>query len=233
MALAFGIIGIGGGILSPFIGLAFGAVGIVLATSSYRLAHGWLRLAGLILPLLAVLISIGFWVSAVSHSNQLSKLSKQAGTSNGITTLSVTTPCYTMSFKSQLNVNNNSGSCTMNAYNGTTFQQSTNVFKVVANQTNTVNLNNFDSFSKSAIEADISKNLPGFNITNQSSDIFDGSPAYYIQAYNLSSNVAVIEETVLHLSDSSNKDNFFDIVHATNGQSVSLTSVEESWQWNN
>jgi hypothetical protein len=75
--------------------------------------------------------------------------------------------------------------------------------------------------------------LHGFTITKQASTIFAGSPAYYIQANNVGDNTAVIEEAVLLTNHvPSNSDNFYDIVHAVNGTSTDLSSLESGWQWN-
>ncbi|MEI9913398.1 MAG: zinc ribbon domain-containing protein [Candidatus Saccharibacteria bacterium] len=231
MALAFGVIAIGGGALVPLLGIVFGITGVVMSTSSYRKTHGWLKPVSLIVPVLALLLSIGFWVNN-SANNAKQTASNSAGTSNGISSMSVTTPCYTLTFKTEFNVNNASGSCTINAYNESNFVDSSNIYKVLASQTNQITTANFDSTAKQAIESDVSKNLPGFNITNQSSNIFSGSPAYYIQAYNSSTNVAVIEETILH-NDPSARDNFFTIVHAVNDSAVNLDELESTWHWNN
>ncbi|HEY1645534.1 MAG TPA: zinc ribbon domain-containing protein [Candidatus Saccharimonadales bacterium] len=230
LALAFGILAVCGGLLIPILGVSFAVIGIVLSTSSLRITHGWLKSSGLIVPVIALLFSLGVYVNALNHSPKVQE-ANQAATSDGVATISVTTPCYTLTFGSELNVNNSSGSCSMNAYNGTALGNSSSIFKVVASQTTNVSITNFDSLAKQAIETDISKNLPGFSITSEQSNLFDGSPAYIIQAYNQSSNVAFSEEVILH-STSSGKDNYFDIVHATNGQSASLANLQKTWQWN-
>ncbi len=229
MALAFGVLAIGGGLLIPILGVAFAMTGIVLATSSYRITHGWLKPISVLVSVAALIISIGIWVNVAVHNAKLTTSNSEAGTSGGVATVSVTTPCYTLSFNTELNVNNSNGSCTLNAYNGTDFQNSSDIFKILASQTNQVGITNFDSFSKQAIESDVSKNLAGFNIIKQANSIFGGSPAYYVTAYNSSTNVSVIEETVLH--EFSKKDNFFVLVHATNGRTVNLNDIEVSWQW--
>jgi hypothetical protein len=109
---------------------------------------------------------------------------------------------------------------------------SSDVYKIIASTT-ALNSSSFTSFSKQAIEADFTKNLPDFTITKQASTIFAGSPAYYIQANDAADNAAVIEETVLLTNYvPANGDNFFDIVHAVNGTSTDLSSLESGWQWN-
>ena len=118
----------------------------------------------------------------------------------------------------------------MNAYNGASFEDSSNIYKIVASKVNNVNQSNFDSLSKTAIAEDIANHLPGFNITTQNSDTFDGNPAYSVHAYDSASNIAMIEESILDSSSSSN--NFFVIIHAVNGQTTNLNNLEAGWQWN-
>jgi hypothetical protein len=233
MALAFGILGIGASALIPILGIGLGICGIVLISLSFRQSLGWLKPASLVVSILAVAVGIGFWVYAIDHNPSLHPQTNSVGTSNGVTSINVYTPCYSLTFATELNVNNSGGSCSMNAYNGTTFQNSSNVYKVVASQSSTINTGNFASDSKQAINQDLAKNLAAFKVFNQSSGQFDGSPAYYVQAYDSSANVAVIEEAILHDSSTSqNNDNVFVIVHATGGQNVNLQSLESTWQWN-
>ncbi|MHB1865210.1 MAG: hypothetical protein ACYCPS_03555 [Candidatus Saccharimonadales bacterium] len=229
MSLAFGILGICGGLLIPILGVVLGLVGLVLITSSFKMTHGWLKLTGSVLPALALLFSIGIWVFVATH-NTKQTINGNYQTANGVSTMSVTTPCYTLSFNTYLNVNNNSGSCALNAYNGPSLASSTDVYRVLASETSTVNLSNFDSLSKQSLLTNVTKNLPGFIVTDEASSIFSGNPAYFVQALNSSSGVAVIEESVFH--QNSSKDNFFLIVHALNSKSANLSDVETSWRWN-
>lgn len=232
MALALGILGIGASVLIPILGIGLGISGIVLVTLSYQLTHKRLRYASIAVSVLAILVGIGFWVNAVAHDPRLNLNNQPAATTNGTAKISVQTPCYSLSFNTVLNVNNANGSCTLNAYNGTSLDDSSNVYKVMATAT-ALTSSSFTSFSKQAIESDFSKNLPNFVITKQASTTFAGSPAYYIQASDTSDNAAIIEETVLLIDNvPSNGDNFFDIIHAINGTTVDLSAIEPGWQWN-
>jgi hypothetical protein len=231
LALAFGILGTGAALLIPLIGIVFGIASMVLVTASFKLTPSLLRIAAISISILSLLVGLGMWVHAVEHDTRLHSAT-QAGTTNGVATISVTTPCYTVAFNNQLNVNNANGSCSMNAYNNSDFQDSSDVFRVVASQTSLQALG-FDAYAKQAITQDMTKNLTGFTVTNQASNLFAGSPAYYISAYNSASNISFIEEAILHISSSTkNADNLFVIVHAVNGQSASLTTVQKTWQWN-
>ncbi len=232
MALAFGLFGIGVGVLVPILGLALGLCGIVIITSSLRITHGWLKPAAITISALAIAAGIGFMVNNVTH-HQAAQTANKVGTSNGVASINVNTPCYSLTFATELNVNNSKGSCSINAYDGTTFQSSSNVYKVLGNVSSTVDSANFESYSKQAINQDIVKNLPAFSVAKQAANVFDGSPAYYVEAYDSTDNAAMIEETILHNDATNlNKDNFFVIVHATNGSNVNLDALQSSWQWN-
>jgi hypothetical protein len=233
MALALGILGIGSGMLIPILGIGLGISGIVLVTMSYHLTHRRLVVASIIVSVLAILVGIGFWVNVVVHDPRLNpNANLPAATTGGTAKLNVQTPCYSLSFNTVLNVNNSKGSCTLNAYNGNDLVNSSNIYKVIASAT-ALTSSSFTSYSKQAIEADFTKNLPSFTITKQASTTFAGSQAYYIQANKAADNTAVIEETILLTNNvPSNGDNFFDIIHAVNGNSANLSSIESGWQWN-
>ena len=107
MALALGILGVGGGMLIPILGISLGISGIVLITMSYHLTHKRLKIASLIVSALAILVGIGFWVNAIVHDPRFNLDSNQpAATTNGSAEVSVQTPCYSLSFNTVFNVNN-------------------------------------------------------------------------------------------------------------------------------
>jgi len=228
LALAFGTLGIVAAFIIPILGLVFGLTGLVLISLSFRISRGWLRAAALIVPILALLVGLGVWAKV----NQDNKAAAPAGTSNGTAMISVSTPCYSLTFKEILNVNNTKGSCTLNAYNASTFASSSDVYKILAEKTTLVNSSNFVSISKPDVNTDITKNLPGFTITKSGSTLFAGSPAYFDQAYDSSTDISLIEEVVYHQSAASS-DNYYDIIHVINGQSSGLGEIASSWQWNN
>jgi hypothetical protein len=233
IALAVGIIGTVGGLLVPVIGVLLGLVGIILCTTSYRKTSKGLKIAALIFSITAMLVGLGVWVFLAAHDPKIHPATtvSQAGTSNGASSLSVNTPCYSVTFTAQLNVNNSSGSCAMNAYNGNALTTSTDIYKVLSDETSGLTTDNFGAKAKTAVEADIAQNLPGFTITNEGSAFFAGSPAYLVQASQSGSGVSVIEEAVFHNSSGA-QDNFFVLVHAENGQIADLNSFNNSWKWN-
>ena len=114
----------------------------------------------------------------------------------------------------------------MDAYNGTSFAASTDVYKIYGTQS-AVTSANFSSFAKQAIEKDIAQTLPSFTISKENSGVFAGSPAYFVTANN-GEGVSVMEAVALHAT--SNGDNFFVFVHAENASSVDLSPLE-NWKW--
>jgi hypothetical protein len=232
IALAIGIIGIGAGFLIAIAGIILGIIGIILSTTSYRGSSKGLKISSLVVSILALLIGTGVWVNAIMHDPALhSQKSSQAGTANGASVLSVSTPCYNVGFAAQLNVNNDKGSCAMNAYNGNTLTTSTDIYKVLTNSVPGLDQSNFSDATKKALIGDIAKNLPGFKVINQSSTTFAGDVAYYAQAYDANQNVSVIEEGVFNNSSKS-KNNYFVLVHVNNGLTSTLNGLEKNWQWN-
>lgn len=229
IALIFAVMGIASSYLLPFMGIAFGIVGIILVTSSLGVSKGWIKPTSLILSTLAVIVGLGFWVNAVISQPKIK--AEQETTSTGVATINVNTPCYSINFKSIINISNSKGSCSMNAYNGSSFADSSNIYKIVASTVSNVNSNNLDSLAKQAIAQDIANNLPGFSITDENSDLFDGNPAYSVYAYNSKLNVSMVEEAVLD-NNQTNTNNFFVIIHAVNSTNTNLDTLKSEWQWN-
>ncbi|HEY4964269.1 MAG TPA: zinc ribbon domain-containing protein [Candidatus Saccharimonadales bacterium] len=232
IALAIGIIGMAAGLVIAILGIVLGIAGIILSTTAYKGSSKGLKISSLVVSILAVLIGTGVWVNAIANDPALhAQKSSNAGTANGVSVLSVSTPCYNVGFANQLNVNNDKGSCAMNAYNGTTISTSTDIYKVLTNSVPGLNQSNFGPATKNAINSDVAKNLPGFKVVNQASTTFAGDVAYYVQAYDSNQNVSVIEEGVFNNSSSS-KNNFFVLVHVNNGVTSTLSGLEKNWQWN-
>ncbi len=234
LAIVFGALGIVGALFIPLIGIAFGITAAVLTTTSHTAVGRGLKITGIILSVLAILAGLGSWVYVVAHDPKLqsttstSSAASSPPSSTSVSTATVTTPCYTVTFASNLNVENQSGSCEMNAYDGSSLASSSNIYKVLVTSAPTVTAANLPTIAKSAIEKDISTNLPGFSVTNEASGQFASSPDYEVKAAN-SSNVAVVEAAVIHSSSGGN--NFFTLVHAENGSTTDLSGIENGWQW--
>lgn len=232
LALVFGIAGIIGALFMAILGIVLGVAGIVLATTAPRSERHKLKIAGLVLSTLAILVGLGVWVSVIAETTNLAGGNRGAnvGTStNGVA--GTTTPCYSFSFAStsNLNVENTSAACSLNAYNASSLATSSEIYKVLSSTAPTINKANFAGISKTAIEQDIRQSLPSFVITSGYTAQFAGSPAYVVNAVDSATNVAFQETTVLHATTQG--DNLFVLIHAKSGSKTDLSELEANWQW--
>lgn len=232
LALVCGIVGSIGALFMAILGIALGVTGIILATTAPRSARPKLKIAGLVMSILAIIAGLGVWVSVIAAGANLA--SSQSGDISGKSPNGVagtTTPCYSFSFAStsKLNVENTSAMCSLNAYNASSLATSSEIYKVLSSTALTVGPANFASVSKAAIEQDIRQSLPSFVITSEHSGQFAGSPAYFVNASDSATNVAFQETTVLHAT--ARGDNLFVLIHATSGSKTDLSELEANWQW--
>ena len=231
MALIFGILGIVGGLFIPLVGIGMGVTALVLASVARQSARKRLSTAGIVLAILALLASMASWAYVISKDPRFNHTTaKPAASASGqaITAKNLITPCYTVNFVTALNIQNNRGSCNMNAFNGATFDASSNAYKVYGT-TSAVTASGFSGLAKQAIESDVHQNLPTFVVTQEHSGQFAGSPAYFVVATN-KAGISFIEAAALHLT--SNGDNFFVFIHAANGNSIDLNELQAGWHWN-
>lgn len=231
LALLLGIAGTIGSLFMALIGLTLGILGLVMGTISRSGAKKSLSTAGLIVSSLAILASLAAWAYAAKQDPVLQLASRSMAhdiTALAVAASSLSTPCYSVGFVDKLNISNDTGSCDMDAFNGSAIGSSTNAYKIYANQS-TANSHDFVSIVKPAIEEDIRDNLPGFTINARRMSRFAGSPAYMVNAFDKASGVAVVEAAVLHRVG--NGDNVFILVHAANSPTADLGTLEAQWQW--
>jgi hypothetical protein len=234
LALLFGLTGIVGSLFLVPIGLALGMAGIIMGTMSRSSPKRGLSTAGLVFSIIAVLVSLGLVTYAIVHDPRFNQDASSATTTNGIAapaakTSDISTPCYSAGFVDKLNVSNSSDSCDMSAFNGPTIAGSTNAYKVYAETSPIVNSQNYTGIFKAALEKDVKASLPGFAVDSEQSVSFAGSPAYTVNASNKAQDVAVIEAAVMHKVGTGQ--NVFILVHAINGKTTDLSTLEAEWQW--
>lgn len=231
LSVIFGVIGlVGSGFLIPIIGLVFGVGGLCMGTISRRKAQRRLAIIGLFIAALAIVAGLSALVWNIEHNKNSGQNAKTGQSDSASRVLSeLSTPCYSFNLIDKYNVSNKSGSCDATIFNGQTFATSTNVYKIVATKAGTNNPETFTDLAKQAIDQDVQNNLPGFTITSQGPASFSGSLAYTVYANDQSQDTAVVETGVLH--QIKNGDNAFDILHAINGSSVNLQTLEAQWQW--
>ena len=233
LALLFGVAGVVGGLFMALVGLALGISGIVMGTMSRSSTKRGLSTAGLFMSSLAVLASLGVWTYAIKHNPATQKTASRTTAHSlnapAVSASDLSTPCYSMGFVDKLNVSNASGSCDMSAFNGATLDNSTNAYKVYANQAPAANAQNFTSLVKPALEKDVKNNLPGFAVDSERVAEFAGSPAYIVSTSNNAQGIALVEAAVLRQVN--NGDNVFILVHAVTGRTTDLSTLEAQWQW--
>jgi hypothetical protein len=232
LAVICGIIGIvGSGFLVPAIGLIFGVAGLCMATISRRLTHRR-RLAIVGLALATVSVAAGFaslaYVSEHDKNTTPSSQTGQSDTSSKVLAR-LSTPCYAFNLIDTYNVSNSSGTCNTTIFNGQSFNASSSVYKIVATKSEGTDAGEFTEEAQQAIDKDAKTNLSGFTITSEGPSSFAGSLAYSLYAVSKSQDTAIVETGVLH--QTSGGSNVFDIVHAVNGTSVNLQSLEAQWKW--
>jgi hypothetical protein len=231
LSVIFGVIGIAGAVLMAVLGLAFGLAGIAMATMSRSSSRRRLSTAGLIISILAVIAGLGALVYAIKTDPVTTK-QPAASSATSVATIvasDLSTPCYSLGFVDKLRISNNADSCNMKAFNGTSLETSTNAYKIYANKSEITTTKAFNVLAKQAIEKDVAENLTGFNVNSQKESTFAGSPSYQFTLTDSAHNVALVEAAVFHQTPSGN--NVFIIIHALNGKTVDLQTLEAQWQW--
>lgn len=232
LAVICGIIGmVGSGFLVPAIGLAFGVVGLCMATISRRLTRKRrLAIVGLVFATLSVAAGFASLAYVSEHDKAVTPSSQtgQSDTSSKVLAR-LSTPCYSFNLIDTYNVSNSSGTCNTTIFNGQSFGTSSSVYKIVATKFDSKDTGEFTALAKQSIDKDAKTNLSGFTITSEGPSSFAGSLTYSLYAVSKSQDTAIVEAGVLH--QTSGGSNVFDIVHAVNGTSVNLQSLEAQWKW--
>ena len=233
LAVLFGVAGIAGALFMALLGLGLGIAGIVMGTLSRSGSKRGISTAGLVLSSLAVLASLGVWAYAIQHNpalhNQAASPNGHSVTAPAVSASNFSTPCYSAGFTDSFNISNAANSCDMEAFNGATLNSSSEIYKIYADTSQTANQNNFTAIAKSALEKDLKDNLPGFTLASEKVAEFAGSPAYVVNSSDSTHHVAVVEAAALHKVAAG--DNIFILVHAANGNTADLHTLETQWQW--
>ena len=226
LSVVFGLLGIVGGMVIPLVGFIFCFTGFVLASLAWNTQRRSLSIAGFILSLVALTASVGMTAYIWQQKDNKASMGNSA-TAKG--SMSVTTPCYSAGFGSQLNVDNNENSCDMAAFNKDTFANSTEGYKVYSQNSQTVNEANVAEIGKTAIEKDMQTNLPGYTVVSSEAVRFAGSPGYAVKAEKASDGISVVEAVVFHETEGDK--NLFVIVHADSLAKADLAKLEKGWKW--
>lgn len=226
LSIVFGLLGIVGGLIIPLIGFIFCFTGFVLASLAWNSQKRSLSVIGFVLSLVALTASVGMTAYVWQHKTDKTSVGNSA-TAKG--SMSVTTPCYSTGFGSQLNVDNKEDSCDMAAFNNDSFANSTEGYKVYSQTSQTVNETNVAEFGKAAIEKDMQTNLPSYKTVSSESIRFAGSPGYAVKAQSTKDGISIVEAVVYHKT--TNGQNLFVIVHADSLVKADLQKLEQGWKW--
>ncbi len=227
LSLLLGVVGIVGAAFLALVGLVLGIAGLVLGTMSRNSVQKRFSTLGIVFSSIAIVASLGAWTYVIKTQNNSQPVAV-ADSSNIVAASTLSTPCYSTGFIDTLNVNNKKNSCDMQAFNGTSIEQSTRAFKVYANQIASVKPEVFNTFAKKAVEKDIATNLPDFNVQSAKYTQFAGSPAYIVNLKN-SAGVTVTEAVVLRQVQAGA--NIFVLVYASGNGTGDLSTLEAQWQW--
>lgn len=231
ISVVFGTLGVVGSLIMPFVGLVLGIVGVITGTMSRRYLKRGLGLAGIFISTAGIFVSMGTWAYAISRTSQQQQATKTtAQKTDGSPVLAanqLSTPCYEVQFVNRLNVQNTTGSCNMNAFDGSTLDVSHSAYKVYATQS-AVSSTAFAGLARTALEKDITQSMPDYHVVSEQATTFSGSQAYVVHAMN-SDGVSLLEAAVLHPGNDSA--NFYVIVHATVDGTANLHDLELGWRW--
>lgn len=228
IALFSGISGSVAALFIPIAGLVLAGIGIANGIASRRSSKRMLSMVGLVFSIIALCISVAAWGYNINRAMEKKRAESNAATASSKS--DVETPCYNANFIDRLNITHVDSSCNLQAFNGDTFAQSTNVYRIMAVKSSAArDAASFNTVAKAALEKDVETNLPGFKIVDQRVSGFAGSPAYTITAIDTENNIAVVETAVFR--QVSNGENIFLIIHGINGDKVDLSILEAKWQW--
>lgn len=239
LSVVFGALGIPGAFVMPIAGLVLALTGLVLGTLSKAPQQRMLGKVGIAVSSLAIISALGNWTYTIAQNPDLSSRrgvdapisQSQDSTSDdrGPSSNKANTPCYEAGFASGMTLEGSSDSCNMQAYNGRSFSNSTEVYRVLSNTTPNTDQAKFMQTAKQALEKDVADNVEGFVIDEQGPAKFAGSSAYMVKAYDRTNQLALVEFAVLQ--ETAGNANVFIIVHAVNGNDVNLNELEKHWRW--
>ncbi len=213
-------------ILAPIYMLLFGLIGLIAATFiSYR-HYPKIKILSLSLSCLVVLAFIGLLVfnSKKATVNQINTTSVNQLSSN------INTSCYSFQLKTVFYFTSSQNTCSIEAFNGQTVNNSNQIIKIYAANNQSINSQNFITFTKNALLQNIKKiNLPTHIIKLQAT-VFDNNLANYI-VFNEGSSTALME-FVYHPN---NTDNLFLIFYGQNpvNDGITMNNIIKNWQWKN
>ena len=216
-ALVLGILGLVGWLI-PVIGLILGVTALALGTMTTRSAHRGFAIAGIIMAILGIALSIFAWVYNVQHITNLKGISVAATSLQA-----VTTPCYTTKLDGTQTVAQHNGSCSIK----TTNAAGSDSYEVVAYNQPGLLPDGLPVVAQKDSQKVVAAN-PGSKITMQAAKQIAGSPGYVVGLSDGKGGTATLDY-ILH--STSGGSNLFILDRFANQGDASLNSVESNWEW--
>lgn len=222
IGLVVAVLGIPGSLI-PILGLALGVTGLVIGTMSRRIKRG-IGTASIVIGIIAILLSLGLWTYAIVNYGNGKKIKQSSVTQD------LLTPCYSAKLSTTFHIDNASGSCKLNAYDGATRETSTSVYSINGVNDGTLNESNFEEWAqKSApdIISAASTQDRKYTLTSQKSGMFAGKQAHIIIAES-NQNTQVQMDIILY--NAPNGDNIFIVASGGTGK-ADMPALEKNFSW--
>lgn len=224
IAMVLGILGLVGWLI-PIVGCLLGIAAIVLGTTSLRQPHRAFAIAGIVLAVPVLALSIFAWVKNVQAVQTTQQKSGVSLPSNAVSASGsvVDTPCYKANLGAEFTITQGSDSCTVKATNAS----GSDVYNIKG-LVSPYKANELESVSQQDIKHTLDT-FPGSKVTGQKSASFAGSNAYHYTFSIPSPDEVGTAAYIRH--ESVNGINTFVVIRETSGTDASLQTVESSWQW--
>jgi hypothetical protein len=215
IGLIIGVLSIPGALI-PIVGCALGIASVVLATMSMQVKRK-IAILSLVFGGLGIVLSIILFVYVSTLSQTLVGGSQQT----------VDTPCFSVKVNDKLHISNTAGSCSLEAYNGTSMQTSTLGLVTAAYDKPSITSSNFET---SLHEFSTLLGSSGeLRIDSDHAGTFADSPAHYYEA--TSSNGAKGEIAMVYHETPSTAQNIFLIECFVKDGNPKLAPLEKVFSW--
>ncbi len=223
-ALVLGVLGLVGWLV-PIIGMILGILAIIFGTTSMHTRRRGLAIAGTIIAVPVILLSLGAWVYNAQqlHKNATTGSSSSQSSVAGTQTKPVASSCYNTQVPATYTVSQTSGSCTFTASDSA----SGNEYDVKTISAPSVTADTLPTAAQADAQ-NVANTVSGSTITSEDSGQFAGKPAYIIQMNEQDGSTI----TLAYVYDPTSQGNVVIAMHAAAaGQPSDLGVLENSWVW--
>lgn len=223
-ALVLGVLGLVGWLV-PIIGMILGILAIIFGTTSMHTRRRGLAIAGTIIAVPVILLSLGAWVYNAQqlHKNAVTGSSSSQSSTAGTQTKAIASSCYNTQVPVTYTVSQTSGSCTFTASDSV----SGNEYDVKTISAPSVTADTLPTAAQADAQ-NVANTVSGSTITSEDSDQFAGQPAYIIHMNEQDGSTI----TLAYVYHPTGQGNVVIAMHAAAaGQSSDLGVLENSWVW--